>query len=679
MQVDLPLPAPAAPGLRRSARALAPVLLLAMVAGLTLGVEFALAERKFGLFGGGFGASRTVDQPGEILAFLVGVLATQTLFALFFFRALRRLHGRWADTPLFLFNAFCIIGGGALALLLAKYQALSYFSDAVSLQIVRNLGGGSLAQALLYGLQEASLIIGGILVAVLGYLALLLVMRRYWRGAAPLPERLRFSGRQWLLGVTATSALLFLTGQMGDVRHAFVRINATFAATTLLGFATDFDRDGYSLYSSPIDGAPFDASRHPYALDIPGNGVDEDGFGGDFPAAAAPRTEPTPVIAGTKPHVILIVLESVRGDVLGKRVHGRPVAPQLERMAAQGSFARNAYSHVGFTTFSLQSLFTGLHAPADDRQSLFRDFEANGYQLGVFSGQPEDFGDTADLLRLRRARHYVDAADLKEERATPFTALASLVVDGKVLLREFDRRLGRREAWNTPQFLYFNFQSAHFPYHFPGMDQVLPGQPIPRGKISAENREWLQNTYWNAAAYNDRLIAMLLERLKRLGVEDDTLIVVTSDHGESLFEDGFLGHGHDISREQLHIPLVINRPAVDLSGAIGLTDMRRIILAAAGAQLSPAPQRNSVLLYLGDLDRPAAIGEVDERGQFRAFNLNSETWFTSRTGAWRPYHQLAPAASERQRLDALINRWMGERIAAHSLRKDRASAAETGQ
>ena len=60
-----------------------------------------------------------------------------------------------------------------------------------------------------------------------------------------------------------------------------------------------------------------------------------------------------------------------------------------------------------------------------------------------------------------------------------------------MLLREFDRRLGRPEAWARPHFLYFNFQSAHFPYSDPGMDRILPGEPIPRGEISAGNRDWV--------------------------------------------------------------------------------------------------------------------------------------------------------------------------------------------
>src|SRR4029453_6745392 len=146
-----------------------------------------------------------------------------------------------------------------------------------------------------------------------------------------------------------------------------------------------------------------------------------------------------------------------------------------------------------------------------------------------------------------------------------------------------------------------NFQSAHFPYAFPGMDRILPGEPIPRASINAANRDWVANTYWNAIAYDDRLIGALLARLRRLGVLDDTLVVVTADHGESLFDDGFLGHGHLLNTPQTRIPFILSDPDVALAAPIGLADMRTIILRAAGATL-PAERHDGVFQYLGDLD-----------------------------------------------------------------------------
>jgi hypothetical protein len=630
---------------------------------ITLVAELMLAERKYALFGGGFGQSQTLDAPVEIAAFAAAVIACQAFVFWLLYRLIRRLHRNKGDSPLFHFNFAFFVGGGAIALLVAKYQALAFFSDAMSFQIIRNLGGGSLVDALLYALSDAGLMLIALAGAVALYLVALFVLRRW--DAPSLPEHYRFGWRKGALAFAALALLLFAVNRVGDARSAAARFNAVLAVSTLLDQATDFDRDGWSFFSFPLDRQPFDASRHPYALDIPGDGIDQDGFGGDFAFSGGAATAPPPAIPGaSRRNVVLIVLESTRADAIGRRVDGRELTPTLDALAARGSAARAAYSHVGFTTQSLQSLFTGELAPVDDRQSLIRDFLANGYQVGVFSGQAEDFGGTANLVGMRRGAIFVDGNTLREERAFSFAAEGSVNVDGRILLREFDRRLGRREAWARPHFLYFNLQSAHFPYYEPMMDRVLPGPPIPRGQIGAANRDWTARTYWNAIAYNDRLIGALIGRLRRLGVLDDTLVVVTADHGESLFDDGFLGHGHMLNEQQTRIPFILSAPGVAIPPAIGLADMRSIILSALGAPVPPAAHA-AVFQYLGSLDRPGSIGSVDPAGNRTIFSLYEESVWTSRAGRWTRYADLAPGSAEKRAADALIGEWARQRWLRH--------------
>ena len=645
-------------------------LTLPLVVFLTLALELALAERKFAVFLGGFGQPRAVDTAGETVAFFVGLLACHTLFVYLLYRLVRRLHGRKADTPLFHFNFFYFATFAAAAVLIAKYQALSYFSDALSFQIVRNLGGGSIVEALRYSMNEASLILFAGMGALAVYAGALLYLRRHWREIGPLPDRNRLTHPQLAAVLVAVPLILFTAARVEDARSGLSRFNSWIVASSLLNQATDLDRDGYSFFSYPLDTHPLDGSRHPYALDVPGNGIDEDGFAGDLAAAGtAPGAPPPVTIAGARPHVILIVLESARGDAIGRRVDGRPVAPNLEALAANGTLVRDAFSHVGFTSASLHTLFTGRHAPDGPAGSLFEAFQANGYRMGVFSGQAEDFGEIAATTGMRRANIFVDAQVLRDERAFGFASLSSLKVDGRILLREFDRRLGRPEAWRQPNFVYFNFQSAHFPYHFPDMEQVLPGRPIPRGEIGAANRQWLESTYWNAIAYNDRLIGELVARLRRLGVFENSVVVVTGDHGESLFDDGFLGHGHMINRQQTHIPFVVSRK-LPVAGPIGLVDMRSIILRAAGADVprGAASSPGRVFQYIGSLDRPSSIGFAEGEGRWTIFSFDREALWTSAEPRWRSYRELAQGSAGRGRADALIAEWGRQRWLRHARR-----------
>jgi hypothetical protein len=354
---------------------------------------------------------------------------------------------------------------------------------------------------------------------------------------------------------------------------------------------------------------------------------------------------------------------------MDKIVDGRRIAPNLAALAATGTAIPEAYSHVGFTTASLKSLFTGKLEPANDRQSLFRDFKTNGYRVGVLSGQSESFGDISETVGMKRYSDlFVDAEGLKEERASTFAVPASLLVDGQVLLREFDRNLAKPGDWKQPTFLYVNFQSAHFPYHNRGTKAFLPGPPIPRGEISLENKEWVARTYWNSVAYSDWLVGQVVDRLKRLGVYDTSLVVVTADHGESLFDDGFLGHGHMLNSQQTHIPLVLNRPSMGLERPVGLQDVRALLLNAAGAKLGgddPASAQ-PVFQFIGSIDKPIYIGFVERGGRWTTLNLGTREVWTSAGGRKIGYDALPAGSALKRRADRLIQVWAQERWLLHS-------------
>jgi phosphoglycerol transferase MdoB-like AlkP superfamily enzyme len=629
---------------------------LALAFFVTLGLETALVERKYGIFAGGFGASHVVDRPAEAVLFGLALLPAHALLVGLLYLLVRALHRRRRESPVFLLNFLFFAVGGFAAALIAKFEALSYFSDALGFELIRSLGGGSVAEAALYVASEAALMLVAAAGAVLAWWLALRLGRRW------LPETVPTAALKWrhlLWPALPLPFLLYAAGGEPDARYGLARFTAPGLAQQGLSRASDFDRDGHSWFTPQRDMAAFDASRHPFVLDVPNNGVDEDGYGGDFRFAGGEASFPAPIIPDRK-HVILVVLESARGDSVGKAVDGRPLTPVMNALAREGSYAREAYSHVGFTTESLKSLFGGALAPRAGAPSLFRDFEANGYRIGVFSGQAERFGGIAETAGMREtADVFVDAETLKSQRAFSFAATASLLVDGKAVLRAFDGAFGSAQGWRRPTFAYLNFQEAHFPYAHPGMPRIVAGRPIPRGEIGPANRGWVERTYWNAIAYDDWLIGQLVERLKRLGVWEDTLLIVTADHGESLFDDDFLGHGHVINRQQTQIPLILSKAGLAIPKPIGLADFRSLILRSLGAE---APERRGpVFQHVSQLGAPAAIGLVGAGEAWTTFQLETEEVGFGESGRRVRYSDLKPGSAEKARADALIDEWNKQR------------------
>jgi Sulfatase len=625
-------------------------------AALTLAAELAFVLRRFRIFGGAVPRPDILDAPGETAAFAAALLLSQLFLLFLAWRAVARLHRR-REGPRFAFDFLFLALAAAGLAVAAKAKLFGYFSDELSLDLIRALGG-ALGGALVYAMDEALWLMAGLVPPGILYL---LLRRRLDFGPeprpSPPPRRLWLA---WLL----LPPVLFWAGNVGDARRALDRFSAPWLLYVALDAVTDLDRDGYGLFARPRDLFPLDPARHPFALDVPGNGIDEDGYGGDFHYAASP--EPAPRFAGTRRHVILIVLESARADAVGKKWGGRLVAPNLIAMAAAGSAAPEAYSHFAVTAASLKSIFAGQVAPAPGGPSLFRDFKRAGYRVGVLSSQSEAFGGVAATAAMRENSDiFRDAKALARGPRPRIGEDVSLLVDAKVLLREMDRHFGDPRGWAQPTFLYFNLQAPHFPYYRPGTPDLLPGRPIPRGRVSAANRQWVRRTYWNAIAYADWQVGQVAARLKALGVYEKSVVVVVGDHGEELFENGFLGHGQLLNRLQTQVPLVFSTPGVAIPRPAGLADLRGLVLRAAGAEIAAPAGGRSVFQYTGSLDRPGLVGLIHEDGSRTILSVSDGEIRSEETGERARYGDLPAGHPLRIRADRVAAAWARHRWQHH--------------
>ena len=175
---------------------------------------------------------------------------------------------------------------------------------------------------------------------------------------------------------------------------------------------------------------------------------------------------------------------------------------------------------------------------------------------------------------------YFDARTALDDRVFPSTEQGSLRLSEERVVKQFQLQINQTD-FTKPQFFYLNFQAAHFPYSHPKMAKRIFDNLIPRPDIDEENKNWVAATYWNAIANADQAVGKVIASLKEHNQLDKTTIVILGDHGESLFDDGFLGHGHAINDTQTKIPLIINDPDITVNEPIGQVDVAELTIRSA--------------------------------------------------------------------------------------------------
>ncbi len=309
------------------------------------------------------------------------------------------------------------------------------------------------------------------------------------------------------------------------------------------------------------------------------------------------------------PNVILISMDTTRVDRLGCYGYARDTTPQIDALAADAVLYDRMYSTSSWTLPAHASLFTGKFTTAHGAR-----YDSEG---------PLRLTDAIEMPD--HWRHY-RARGMAEKEWTLAQWLAERgystagVVGGPWLKSEFglDRGFqhyddegitqvdGRRGssitdaavAWlqgtgRQPFFLFLNYFDPHFPYNPPSPhstwflgDKVLDQLPV---------RERLGILYDGEMRYMDAYIGRLFDALRRRRQFDNSLIIITADHGELLGEHGWYGHGKYLSPEEINIPLLVKYPqgevpARRVSTPVQTVDVFPVIADRLDAELPPGMQ-----------------------------------------------------------------------------------------
>lgn len=293
------------------------------------------------------------------------------------------------------------------------------------------------------------------------------------------------------------------------------------------------------------------------------------------------------------PNVLLIVLDTARARNFSVHGYDRPTTPQLERwLAKTGVRFERAIATASWTLPSHASMFTGrfpheLFAdwtkPLDTTYSTLAEvLSANGYLTGGFVANTVFCSRESGLSR--GFAHYEDYV-ISPGQIVLSSSIGRAITENISIRRfvgyyeDFNRKtaaqvnqafldwLSRNDR--RPFFVFLNYFDAHSPYLPPGPFDVIFGSNKPRGNPRHEpGWQWSPleiqaelDAYDSAIAYLDHQLGLLFEQLQKRNVLANTLVIVTSDHGEEFGEHGVMDHSYSLYLPVLHVPLLISFPS----------------------------------------------------------------------------------------------------------------------
>lgn len=315
------------------------------------------------------------------------------------------------------------------------------------------------------------------------------------------------------------------------------------------------------------------------------------------------------------PNVILVVMDTLRADRLGCYGYSRNTSPRMDAFAERADVYTRCFAAAPATLSSHATLFTGLYP---FQHGAHRDEKGNYVPLS---------SEHLTLAEVLRVEGYTTAAwSANTAFLIPHSGLNQGFEVYELEHLRADEQNQKVFEWlesgdRQPFFLFLNYMDTHRPYnckHRPGftgcrpekenellldklMEAVMADEPA--NEIPDDLVRKVVDQYDTAIANLDEAIGDLLDRLGELDLYDNSLIVLTSDHGEHFGEHSLVGHAKEVYQESLWVPLLIKRVAQQegqvIETVVSLADVPALILSQLSDQNSGPP-----------LDRfPARTGE----------------------------------------------------------------------
>lgn len=330
--------------------------------------------------------------------------------------------------------------------------------------------------------------------------------------------------------------------------------------------------------------------------------------------------ERKPLDSKDKPNVILIVMDTIRADHLSSYNYFRKTTPNIDGIAREGVLFENAISASSWTVPSHASIFTGVypskHGVDSEHQYLEDKFTTlaevlrlSGYKTFGYSNNTY----ISSKLNMTQGFDFfeVSNAGIRKSDLSDFRLINDVTRNIKNFLGMNDA--GSRETnekvkeWikssydsKKPFFLFINYMESHLPYKPPRPynTRYLKKEDISKAKTVNQNRilymakkvqmnnkdfEILRTLYDGEISYVDSKINDLVDFIRQLKMLDNTILIITSDHGENIGDHNLMSHVLCLYDSLLHVPLIIRYPklfpaGIKIKGQVQTTDIFPTIL-----------------------------------------------------------------------------------------------------
>lgn len=480
-------------------------------------------------------------------------------------------------------------------------RGIGIFASAGTVGVLLVLGVAALAiyqRRILGSIFENGLwrvyIQGPMLVAayVLGLVAVRTTLGRRMRSAA---RRALLLGVALVAGVGLFAWVTLTYGHRQSVREIVER-RTIFGGPVVRAYIRAFDRDkdGFAALFADSDCDDRRADVHPGAEDRRGDGVDSDCYAGDGSPNVAPfgNGDYAPVNEGpTRPNFLLVTVDALRSDHLKTYGYGRSTSPRVDEFARHATRFQDVLAPSSRTVAAMPAMMTGLYpsqiargtqyfypALLSENTTLAESLHGAGYSTVAIAGT-YFFGRVDGYFQGFDVTHQVEV----------FHSTREWPVD-----RALDELARLRQSPN-PWFMWVHLFNVHADYLGDNHASMFGNSMV--GKYDTE------------VALMDAQFGRLLDALREQGVEDNTVVVFTSDHGEAFGEHGSFYH-ETLYGEELRSPLIIRVPGGQRAVArapVSTIDITPTILNLARVPVPrPVPSRSLVAMLdgqAGDLNR----------------------------------------------------------------------------